>query len=388
MNVDLFDFDLPPKHIAHDPADPRDAARMLVITPGADTADCQVRDLPSQLRAGDILVCNNTQVLPVQLSARRGNAAIRLTLQGPRNATGDQTSPPDPRSNIWDALARPARKVRPGDILVIAPDFTARVIEKAGVPEPLSTCADTPRVASPADPLNNNHGGHLCLRFDCHGADLLAALETYGQAPLPPYIKRSASAVAADLRRYQTVFATVPGAVAAPTAGLHMTDRLLADLTASGIELAFLTLHVGPGTFLPVKSEDTNGHRMHAEWGCLTPATAARINQVRSRGGRVVACGTTSLRLLETATGDNGILQPFAGQTDIFITPGYRFKAADMLLTNFHLPRSTLFMLVSAFSGLATMKDAYEHAKMAGYRFYSYGDCCLLHPGNRSSIPP
>jgi S-adenosylmethionine:tRNA ribosyltransferase-isomerase len=337
MKVSDFDFELPPALIATRPAEPRDSARLLHV--GARLADRLVSDLPGLLRPGDLLVVNDTRVIPARLDGRRGEARVELTLH---KADG-----PD----RWRAFARPAKRLRPGDRVALGDGFAATVAGKG-------------------------EGGEVTLAFDRGGAELIAALARHGRMPLPPYIKRPGDA--RDAADYQTAFSARDGAVAAPTAGLHFTPRLLAGLEAAGIGRVAVTLHVGAGTFLPVKVEDTADHVMHAEWGEVSAAAAAAIAAARRRGGRVVAVGTTSLRLLESAAGDDGTVAPFAGDTALFITPGYRFKAVDLLLTNFHLPRSTLFMLVAAFAGLARMRAAYEHAKAAGYRFYSYGDACLL----------
>ncbi len=338
MRTDAFDFDLPRHLIAERPVSPRDAARLLVV--GETLADRGVRDLPALLRAGDILVCNDTRVIPARLSGRRGEAKVEVTLH-------EQSGP-----ETWRAFARPAKRLRPGDRVVFADDLAAEVVEK-------------------------HDGGEVGLRFGVGGAELMDAIRRHGAMPLPPYIKRAA-ADPRDRDDYQTVFAARDGAVAAPTAGLHFTPDLLDRLRAAGIGRAALTLHVGAGTFLPVKVDDVREHKMHAEWGEITAATAEAVNAARAAGGRVVAVGTTALRLLESAADEAGRLHPFRDRTDIFITPGYRFKIADLLLTNFHLPRSTLFMLVCAFSGRERMLAAYEHAKAGGYRFYSYGDACLL----------
>ena len=343
MRVADFDFDLPRSLIAIHPVEPRDAARLLVVRPDA-LHDDAMADLARLLRRGDIAVFNDTRVIPARLIGRRGAARVEITLHRRLAAAG------------WLAFAKGAKRLRPGDRVEFAasgePQFGADIVDK-----------------SPT--------GEVELRFDRQGDDLRAALQRHGAMPLPPYIKRMA-ADSRDISDYQTIFAAKEGAVAAPTAGLHFTERLLRALDDAGIERALVTLHVGAGTFLPVKAADTSDHRMHSETGIIEAEVAQRINAARRRGGRVVAIGTTSLRLLETAADAQGDVAPFAGDTDIFITPGYRFKAVDRLLTNFHLPRSTLFMLVAAFSGLARMKDAYEHAKRAGYRFYSYGDACLL----------
>ena len=343
MRVDEFDFELPRELIADRPAAPRDSARLLEVRADG-LADRTVRDLPGLLGPGDLLVFNDTKVIPARLAGRRGAAAIEVTLH--------KMEGPD----RWRAFARPAKRLKPGDRIVFAEDFAADVAEKG-------------------------EAGEVALAFDRGGAALLAALERHGQMPLPPYMGRDADA--RDRTDYQTLFAAREGAVAAPTAGLHFTPALLAALDARGIGRVTVTLHVGAGTFLPVKVEDTGDHVMHAEWGEIGADAAAAINAARAKGGRVVAIGTTSLRLLETVAKDDGTVQPFIGETDIFITPGYRFKAADVLVTNFHLPRSTLFMLVAAFAGLERMKAAYEHAKAARYRFYSYGDACLLHRSDR-----
>jgi S-adenosylmethionine:tRNA ribosyltransferase-isomerase len=339
MKVDLFDFELPRERIAAHPARPRDAARLLHVRNEA-LADRTMRDLPDLLRAGDLLVVNDTKVIAARLAGKRGAAGIEVTLHkrlGPGR---------------WAAFARPVKRLKPGDRIEFAEAFAAIVEAK-------------------------HDGGEIALDFACDDATLLAALERIGAMPLPPYIPREAPDPA-DRADYQTLFAREPGAVAAPTAGLHFTEALLAALDATGIARASVTLHVGAGTFLPVKVEDTKDHRMHAEYGRVTEAAADAINATHARGGRVVAIGTTSLRLVESAAGEDGIVRPFAGETDIFIVPGYRFRAIDLLLTNFHLPRSTLFMLVCAFAGTERMKSAYAHAIEAGYRFYSYGDGCLL----------
>lgn len=341
MLVDLFDFALPPERIALRPAAPRDTARMLVVTPDA-LADRIVRDLPSQLRRGDLLVFNDTRVIPAQLEGTRGDARIGATLhkrEGPRR---------------WRAFVRNARRLRDGDLI----DFGAGVAAAA---------------------RDRADDGSWALEFaGDEPVELL--LERAGRMPLPPYIAGKRATDARDADDYQTMFANEPGAVAAPTAALHFTPDLLAALAAAGVDHATLTLHVGAGTFLPVKADDTADHRMHAEWGRIDAATAERLNTVRAAGGRVIAVGTTSLRLIESAAGDDGVIRPFEGDTAIFITPGYRFRGIDGLMTNFHLPRSTLFMLVSALMGLERMQAAYAHAITRNYRFYSYGDASLLLP--------
>ena len=341
MRVDAFDFDLPPERIALRPARPRDAARMLVVAGGAMT-DAGVRDLPQWLRPGDCLVFNDTRVIPAQLEGRRGDARIGATLHK--------------RIDLrrWQAFVRNAKRLRIGETV----DFGAGV----------SALAED-RLAD----------GSFILFFPGEEpVELL--LERAGTMPLPPYIAGKRATDDADRSDYQTMFAQKDGAVAAPTAALHFTPDLLAALGAAEIESETLTLHVGAGTFLPVKADDTEDHIMHAEWGVIDAATADRLNAVRARGNRVIAVGTTSLRLLESAAGEDGVIRPFEGDTAIFITPGYRFRAIDGLMTNFHLPRSTLFMLVSALMGLETMQAAYAHAIAGGYRFYSYGDSSLLLP--------
>ena len=345
-----FDFDLPPDRIAQHPARPRDAARLLHVT-REGLADRFVRDLPHLLRPGDVLVANDTRVIPAQLTARRARsddapaARVGITLDRPR------------ADGAWHALARNARRLRTGDVLRFdgADDLTATVVER--------------------DP-----DGGVALAFNLEGAGFAAALQAAGSLALPPYIARPRGPLAEDKADYQTIFARREGAVAAPTAGLHFTPSLLAALEARGIQRVTLTLHVGAGTFLPVRGDDIARHHIHAEYGEIDPAAAAAMNTARAAGGRIVAVGTTSVRLLETATDDAGRIRPFTGDTDLFILPEYRFRAVDVLLTNFHLPRSTLFMLVCAFAGTARMRAAYAHAVAEGYRFYSYGDACLLDP--------
>jgi len=341
MNVDLFDFDLPADRIALRPARPRDAARMLVVE-GRRLNDAKVLDLAVLLRPGDVLVFNDTKVIPAQLEGRRGEARIGATLhkrEGLRN---------------WWAFLRNAKRVRDGDQI----DFGEGVVATA---------------------LRRDDQGAVLLDFAGHEpVELL--LGRAGRMPLPPYIASKRPADAADAEDYQTMFARTDGAVAAPTASLHFTDRMIAALDERGVERETLTLHVGAGTFLPVKVDDTADHRMHAEWGRIDQSTADRLNAAKAAGGRIIPVGTTSLRLIESAAGEDGVIRPFEGDTAIFITPGYRFKAIDGLMTNFHLPRSTLFMLVSALMGLDTMQAAYAHAVAERYRFYSYGDASLLLP--------
>ena len=341
MNVDLFDFDLPTERIALRPAAPRDAARLLVLD-GAATRDATVRDLPAMLRPGDLLVFNDTRVIPAQLEGRRGDARIGATLHKRESL------------RAWRAFVRNGRRLRDGDAVDFGQDVTATASAKGEDGSWLLTFAGD----EPVETL----------------------LARSGRMPLPPYIAARRAADAADERDYQTMFAADPGAVAAPTAALHFTPALMTALAARGVGHVTLTLHVGAGTFLPVKAADTADHRMHAEWGRVDAATAARLNATRAAGGRVIAVGTTSLRLIESACGEDGLIRSFTGDTSIFITPGYRFRGIDGLLTNFHLPRSTLFMLVSALMGLERMQAAYGHAIQAGYRFYSYGDASLLLP--------
>lgn len=342
MRVDLFDFDLPAENIALRPASPRDSARMLLVPGDGAMQDHVVRDLPSLLRAGDVLVFNDTRVIPAQLEGMRGQARIGATLhkrQGLRQ---------------WQAFLRNAKRVRAGDRI----DFGAGVTAIAGA--------------------RDEDGG---VTLDFEGEEPVEVLlERAGRMPLPPYIASKRPTDDRDRRDYQTMFAREDGAVAAPTAALHFTPDLMAAIGSAGVKTETLTLHVGAGTFLPVKADDTDDHRMHAEWGRIDAATAERLNAARAAGGRLIAVGTTSLRLLESACGEDGLLRPFADETRIFITPGYRFRAVDGLMTNFHLPKSTLFMLVSALMGRERMQEVYAHAIATGYRFYSYGDSSLLLP--------
>ncbi|HEX8534669.1 MAG TPA: tRNA preQ1(34) S-adenosylmethionine ribosyltransferase-isomerase QueA [Allosphingosinicella sp.] len=342
MRVDLFDFDLPTDRIALRPASPRDSARLLIVR-GSTLEDRIVTDLPLMLRGGDVLVFNDTRVIPAQLEGRRGEARIGATLhkrEGPRS---------------WRAFVRNAKRLRPGERVDFGSGVTA-LAEERGT------------------------DGSILLSFDGEEpVELL--LERAGRMPLPPYIAGKREADESDADDYQTMFAREKGAVAAPTAALHFTPPLMEAVAEAGLGHETLTLHVGAGTFLPVKVEDTEDHVMHSEWGRIEPRAAERLNAARAAGGRVIAVGTTSLRLLESATGEDGMIRPFEGDTDIFITPGYRFRAVDGLLTNFHLPKSTLFMLVSALMGVETMQAAYAHAIEQGYRFYSYGDASLLLPG-------
>jgi S-adenosylmethionine:tRNA ribosyltransferase-isomerase len=353
VRVDLFDFDLPDDRIALRPAAPRDAARLLVVQPGHALEDRVVRELPDLLRPGDALVFNDTKVIPAQLEGlrRRDDAQARV------EATLHMRTAPDQ----WLAFLRPAKRVAVGDRISFGHSENLCLVGSLD-----------------ATVLEKREAGEALLGFDLSGAYLDEALKAVGHVPLPPYIASKRPDDERDRSDYQTVYAREEGAVAAPTAGLHFTPELLAALAGKGIERHFVTLHVGAGTFLPVKADDTEDHRMHAESGTVSEATAEALNAVRERGGRIVAVGTTSLRLLESAATPEGAIRPWSGTTDIFITPGYRFRTADMLMTNFLLPRSTLFMLVSAFCGLETMRAAYSHAIAGGYRFYSYGDASLL----------
>ena len=355
MRVDLFDFDLPPERIALRPASPRDAARMLVVASDGGLDDAHVFDLPRLLKPGDALVVNDTRVVAARLDGIRVRGAAVAAIEATLIKRLDPSS--------WRALVKPAKKLKVGERI------------RFGETRESTACL---LGTLDAEVEAKGEGGEVTLRFALHGAALDEAIDFVGAPPLPPYIAARRPVAPSDRADYQTMFAHEEGAVAAPTAGLHFTSDLIARVEAAGARLFRLTLHVGAGTFLPVKADDTTGHAMHSEWGRLDAATAEALNATRARGGRIVAVGTTSARLLESAAGEDGELRPFEGETAIFITPGYRFRAVDALLTNFHLPRSTLFMLVSAFSGLATMKRAYAHAIAAGYRFYSYGDACLL----------
>lgn len=353
MRVDLFDFDLPAERIALRPIVPRDAARLLVVNPQAKPPfdDKTIRDLPDLLRPGDLLIVNDTRVIPARLEGvrHRGALAAKVEILLHRRET----------DNLWRAFARPAKKLHKGDKIIFA--------KEAG-PSLEAEVADAP------------HEGEVGLGFSLSGEALDQAIEAIGQTPLPPYIAGKRTADASDRDDYQTLFARHSGAVAAPTASLHFTPALVDAIRARGADFVAVTLHVGAGTFLPVKAKDTRNHHMHAEWGMVSEQAAAAMNKARAAGGRIVAIGTTALRLVETAARDDGTIMAFAGETDIFITPGYRFKGVDLLLTNFHLPKSTLFMLVAAFSGLDVMREAYAHAIAENYRFYSYGDACLLYP--------
>lgn len=342
MRVDLFDFELPPERIALRPARPRDAARMLVANGDAPFLDLHARDLPQCLRAGDVLVFNDTRVIPAQLEGRRGEARIGATLHK--------------RIDLrrWQAFIRNGKRLHEGDVITFPADVTALA------------------------EMRHDDGSWTLAFVGTEPVEVL--LERAGTMPLPPYIAGKRGTDAQDRTDYQTIFAREDGAVAAPTAALHFTPELLDALERAGVGSETLTLHVGAGTFLPVKADDTAEHKMHSEWGRIDAATADRLNAARTAGGRVIAVGTTSLRVLESATGEDCVIRPFAGDTDIFITPGYEFRAIDGLMTNFHLPRSTLFMLVSALMGRERMQTIYAHAIAEDYRFYSYGDASLLIP--------
>lgn len=354
MKTADFDFELPDSAIALRPAQPRDAARMLRVIPGQPLADLHVRDLPGELRAGDVLVLNDTRVIPARLSGQRtrGDSVVAVEATLHKRASPAR----------WSAFMRPGKRLAPGDQV---------------------SFGQTPADGLRLDPLTatvveKKDGGEILLAFDLEGPALDEAIKARGAMPLPPYIAAKRPEDAQDQTDYQTIYAQADGSVAAPTAGLHFTPELMERLAAAGVETCFVTLHVGAGTFLPVKVDDIAGHQMHAEFGEVSPEAAARLNRARAEGGRIICVGTTSLRLVESAASEDGTIHPFADDTAIFITPGYRFRAADGLMTNFHLPKSTLFMLVSAFAGLETMRQAYAHAIATGYRFYSYGDASLL----------
>ena len=353
MRTDLFDFELPAASIALRPARPRDSAAMLVVQPGGVLHDRRVAELPLWLEPGDQLVVNDTRVISAQLRGRRlgRDTEPRIDATLIKRLDGSR----------WQALVRPAKKLAPGDVIRFGNEGKVCLLGHLD-----------------AEVEHKGDEGEVTLSFSFHGPTLDSAIADLGSPPLPPYIASKRPPDERDAADYQTMFASHDGAVAAPTAGLHFTPKLEAALRERGIGIHRLTLHVGAGTFLPVKAEDTAAHKMHAEWGTISAETAAALDTARANGGRIVAVGTTSLRLLESATAENGTIAPFTGETSIFITPGYRFRAVDILLTNFHLPRSTLFMLVAAFSGLDAIKRAYAHAIDKGYRFYSYGDACLL----------
>ncbi len=354
MQLADFDFDLPDALIALRPASPRDSARLLLVRPDAPLADLRVSDLPDQLRAGDMLVLNDTRVIPARLKGRRTREGSDIAVE----ATLHRRLSP----SRWTAFMRPGKRLSPGDRV-----HFGSMHDRACLLGALD-----------ATLVEKGEGGEVTLAFDLAGPDLDASIAERGAMPLPPYIAAKRPEDDQDQADYQTVYAEEQGSVAAPTAGLHFTPELMERLKAKGVGLAFVTLHVGAGTFLPVKTDDLADHKMHAEYGEIDAATADALNAAKAAGGRIICVGTTSLRLIESATGEDGIVRPFAAETAIFITPGYRFRAVDGLMTNFHLPKSTLFMLVSALAGMSTMREAYAHAIADGYRFYSYGDASLL----------
>ena len=356
MRTDLFDFELPATSVALRPASPRDSARMLVVRPDGLLRDRSIADLPQWLEPGDQLVVNDTKVICAQLRGRRLGRETEPRIEATLIKRLD--------GSRWQALVKPAKKLAPGDVVRFGNEGRVCLLGHLD-----------------AEIEAKGEEGEVTLSFSFHGPTLDQAIADLGSPPLPPYIASKRTPDEQDAADYQTMFAANEGAVAAPTAGLHFTPQLEAALRGHGVDLHRITLHVGAGTFLPLKVDETSEHRMHAEWGSISCETADALNAARANGGRIVAVGTTSLRLLESATTEGGTIQPFNAETSIFITPGYRFRAVDILLTNFHLPRSTLFMLVSAFSGLETMQHAYAHAIRAGYRFYSYGDACLLFRG-------
>jgi S-adenosylmethionine:tRNA ribosyltransferase-isomerase len=357
LQTGLFDFELPPERIALRPANPRDSARLLVVNGNEanEFQDRKITDLPQLLRAGDALVVNDTKVIPARLIGERVREDARAKIEATliRRKSGD----------AWHALVKPLKRLKEGDRIRFGNEGRVCLLGA---------------LDATVDEIGEE--GEVLLRFDFHGPVLEEAIEALGHMPLPPYIAARRADDDQDRSDYQTLFAQHEGSVAAPTAGLHFTNELLASLDARGVALHRVTLHVGPGTFLPVKADDTDAHHMHAEWGEVSKTTAQALNEVRAKKGRIIAVGSTALRLLESAADETGKLNEFHGETSIFITPGYRFKAIDLMLTNFHLPRSTLFMLVAAFSGLERMKRAYAHAIANNYRFYSYGDACLLFP--------
>ncbi|MBS0295676.1 MAG: tRNA preQ1(34) S-adenosylmethionine ribosyltransferase-isomerase QueA [Proteobacteria bacterium] len=354
MRLSDFDFDLPEENIALRPAEPRDAARLLLVKSGEGLSDLQVSDLPGLLQPGDALVFNDTKVIPARLDGVRLREETIVRVE----ATLHKRLAPD----RWSAFMRPGKRLQPGDRVVFGAEN--------------ETACALGRVEAVIE--DKGEGGEVTLKFEFSGSALDQAIAAHGRMPLPPYIASKRPEDERDFRDYQTVYARNDGSVAAPTAGLHFTPDLLARLQARGVSSHFVTLHVGAGTFLPVKTEDLSEHRMHAEFGEVSAETAEALNAVRANGGRIVCVGTTSLRLIESAAQEGGAIRPFAAETAIFITPGYRFRAADGLMTNFHLPKSTLFMLVSAFAGTEVMRAAYAHAIKTGYRFYSYGDSSLL----------
>ena len=351
MRVELFDFALPEERIASEPASPRDSSKLLCIPKNGVFQDKHAYDLDTLLLPSDVLVFNDTKVLPARLYGMRGQAHIEATLLKQLSL------------DTWECLIKNARRLKQGDEISFAENFNAAVLSKS-------------------------EDGPVRLKFNRSGTELFEALHTYGIMPLPPYIHREKGGKESDKADYQTIYAKNEGAVAAPTAGLHFTEELFKRLDEKGVQRVFVTLHVGGGTFLPMKAADTKDHKMHAEFGVITQQTADFLNEAKRQGRRIISVGTTSLRLLESAADDKGVLHPFCGETDIFITPGYRFKFIDLLWTNFHLPKSTLFMLVCAFAGMEKMKKAYRHAIERQYRFFSYGDACLIEKDDEAPIPP
>jgi len=354
MKVDIFDFALDKELIAKQPANPRDTSRLLDLSDENAVNDLHFYDLPKLLKAGDVMVFNDTKVIPARLYGKRGEALVEVTLYHPDDGIS------------WWSFIKNSKRLHVGDIICF---YTDEISAEE------STFS--------AEVLQKDQEDGVLIRFNCEADNLGKLLEQYGSMPLPPYIKRDKPLAGLwnrynDKEDYQTVYAKHEGAVAAPTAGLHFTDRLLKEIDAMGVKRVFLTLHVGAGTFLPVKTDDTDNHKMHAEYGIISPETCAVINEAKKQGRRIIAVGTTSVRLLESAADEDGILQPFCGETNIFITPGYKFKILDMIITNFHLPKSTLFMLICAIGGIERMQKAYQHAIAEKYRFYSYGDSCII----------
>ena len=369
MKLDAFDYDLPSGRIATQPARPREAAKLLDMTSANGFTDRHMRDFPDLCQPGDVIVVNNTSVIPARLTGYRGAGKISVTLHKCKITAESGTAPGF--GSHWQVFAKPARKCRPDDIIQFADDFAARVLQRGDGGEVLLCFIN---------PLDND--------AVIEGADLGRCLGHHGTMPLPPYIVRPDGATTADESDYQTMFAQHPGAVAAPTAGLHFTENLAAELVAKHVSIVEITLHVGAGTFLPVTVDDIADHKMHAEWGAISPAAAKVIAEAQQAGQRIIAVGTTSLRILEACYQRHGSIQPFAGETDIFITPGFQFGVVDALLTNFHLPKSTLLMLISAFCGMRKVRDAYSYAVAGEYRFFSYGDACFMRRAKTADIIP
>lgn len=361
MKVDIFDFELDKDLIAKVPANPRDTSRLLDLSEEGEIKDLHFYDLPKLLKAGDVMVFNDTKVIPARLYGQRGEALVEVTLYHPEDGIS------------WWSFIKNSKRLHIGDVIRFYTDEISA--------DESTFCAEV---------MQKNQEDGVLIKFSCAADDLGKLLEQYGSMPLPPYIKRDKPLKGLwnrynDKEDYQTVYAKHEGAVAAPTAGLHFTDRLLKEIDTMGVKRVFLTLHVGAGTFLPVKTDDTENHKMHAEYGVISPETCAIINEAKKQGRMIIAVGTTSVRLLESAADENGVLQPFCGETDIFITPGYKFKILDTIITNFHLPKSTLFMLICAIGGLERMQKAYRHAIENKYRFYSYGDSCIIKCINKVS---